>query len=117
MGITDSIGNTPLVELNNLNGNPRVRLMAKLEGSNPRGSVKDRIAYYVKVKLTMPECVSVERRRTIEAFGAEIELTPGYQATDGVILRAHQILKENPERYYMPNQFDNESNVIAHRFP
>jgi cysteine synthase B len=151
MSVIDSIGNTPLVELNNLNENPRVRLMAKLEGSNPGGSVKDRIAYYMieraimsgelstgktileptsgntgialamigaargyKVKLTMPECVSVERRRIIEAFGAEIELTPGYRATDGAILRAHQILEENPDRYYMPNQFSNENNILAH---
>jgi len=151
MGVIDSIGNTPLVELNNLNGNPRVRLMAKLEGSNPGGSVKDRAAYYMlkkaiesgelfpgktiieptsgntgialammgaamgyKVELTMPQCVSVERQRAIEAFGAVIDLTPGDKATDGAIIRAHQILQENPDQYYMPNQFDNENNVLAH---
>ena len=151
MSVTDSIGNTPLVHLNNLNVNPRVRLMAKLEGSNPGGSVKDRIAYYMvkkamesgelvpgktileptsgntgialamigaamgyRVKLTMPECVSLERRRAIEAFGAEIDLTRGHQSTDGAIIRAHQIVQENPDQYYMPNQFDNESNVLAH---
>ena len=50
MGIIDSIGNTPLIELSNLNGNPRVRLMAKLEGSNPGSSVKDRTAYYMLQK-------------------------------------------------------------------
>ncbi len=151
MSVIDSIGNTPLVELNNLNGNPRVRLMAKLEGSNPGGSVKDRAAYYMlkeaiqsgelsrgktiieptsgntgialammgaamgyKVELTMPQCVSVERQRAIEAFGAVIDLTPGDKATDGAIIRAHQILQENPDQYYMPNQFDNENNVLAH---
>jgi cysteine synthase B len=151
MSVIDSIGNTPLVELKSLNGNARVRLMAKLEGSNPGGSIKDRTAYYMikkalksgdlvpgktileptsgntgialamigatmgyKVKLTMPECVSIERRRTIEAFGAEIELTAGCKATDGAIIRAHQILQEKPGQYYMPNQFSNESNVLAH---
>ena len=151
MSVIDSIGNTPLVELKNLNTNHRVRFMAKLEGNNPGGSVKDRAAYYMiknaiesgrlvpgkiileptsgntgialamigaalgyKVKLTMPECVSVERRRTIEAFDAEIELTAGHHSTDGAIIRAHQILQENPELYYMPNQFDNENNVLAH---
>jgi len=151
MSVIDSIGNTPLVELTNLNSNSRVRILAKLEGSNPGGSVKDRPAYYMvkkamesgklvpgkaileptsgntgialamigaalgyKVKLTMPECVSVERRRTIEAFGAEIELTAGCDSTDGAILRAHRILEENPDQYYMPNQFDNENNVLAH---
>ncbi len=151
MSVIDSIGNTPLVELKNLDGHERVRLMAKLEGSNPGGSVKDRPALYMvkkaiesgklvpgktileptsgntgialamigaalgyKVKLTMPECVSVERRRTIEAFGAEIELTPGNRSTDGAIIKAHKILEENPDLYFMPNQFDNESNVLAH---
>jgi len=151
MSVIDSIGNTPLVELKNLNSNNRVRLMAKLEGSNPGGSVKDRAALYMvkkaiesgklvpgktileptsgntgialamigaalgyKVKLAMPECVSVERRRTIEAFGAEIELTAGYRSTDGAIIRAHKILEENPNQYFMPNQFDNENNVLAH---
>ena len=151
MSVIDSIGNTPLVELRNLNTNHRVRLMAKLEGSNPGGSVKDRPALYMikkaiesgklvpgktileptsgntgialamigaalgyKVKLAMPECVSMERRRTIEAFGAEIELTPGKRSTDGAIIRAHKILEESPEQYFMPNQFDNENNVVAH---
>jgi len=151
MSVIDCIGNTPLVELRNLNTNHRVRLMAKLEGSNPGGSVKDRAAYYMikkaiesgklvpgktileptsgntgialamigaalgyKVKLTMPECVSVERRRTIEAFGAEIDLTAGKRSTDGAIIRAHKILEESPEQYFMPNQFDNENNVLAH---
>jgi len=151
MSVIDSIGNTPLVELRNLNSTHKVRLMAKLEGSNPGGSVKDRPALYMikkaiesgrlvpgktileptsgntgialamigaalgyKVKLAMPECVSVERRRTIEAFGAEIELTPGKRSTDGAIIRAHKILEENPDHYFMPNQFDNENNVVAH---
>lgn len=151
MSVIDSIGNTPLVELKNLNGNPRIRIMAKLEGGNPGGSVKDRAALYMirkaiesgkltpgktileptsgntgialamigaalgyKVKLTMPECVSMERRRTIEAFGAEIELTAGNRSTDGAIIRAHKIIEESPEQYFMPNQFDNENNVLAH---
>jgi len=151
MGIIDSIGNTPLVQLKNINGNSRVRFMVKLEGSNPGGSVKDRPAYYMirkaiesgkltrdktileptsgntgialamigaalgyKVKLTMPECVSVERQKTIAAFGAEIELTAGCQATDGAIIRAHRILEENPGKYYMPNQFENPANALSH---
>ena len=151
MSVIDSIGNTPLIELHNINGNSRVRVMAKLEGANPGGSVKDRPAYYMlmkalesgelhtgrtileptsgntgialammgaamgyRVKLTMPECVSVERQRAIEAFGAEIELTPGDESTDGAIRRAHEIIRENPEQYYMPNQFENPNNALSH---
>ncbi|MBU4047042.1 cysteine synthase A [bacterium] len=151
MNLLSAIGSTPLVELNNLNGNSKVRIFGKLEGNNPGGSVKDRPAYYMlkkaeesgklirgktileptsgntgialamigaakgyKVKLCMPECVSLERRRVIEAFGAETILTPGEEGTDGAIRKAHQLISEEPDKYYMPNQFENESNVLAH---
>lgn len=151
MSILDSIGHTPLVEIGNINPNPRVRLMAKLEGNNPAGSVKDRIAYYMvreaiengslvpgktileatsgntgiglamvgtsygyKVKLTMPGCVSIERRRILEAFGAELVLTEACRGTDGAILTAHRIQEEEPDKYYMPNQFENPANIMAH---
>ncbi len=45
--ILDAIGNTPIVELSRLNSNPKIRLLAKLEGTNPSGSVKDRVAKYL----------------------------------------------------------------------
>ena len=145
------IGNTPLVELVNLNKNSGVKILAKLEGNNPGGSVKDRPAYYMikkaeesgeltkdkiileptsgntgialamigsvkgyRVKLVMPECVSIERRHILEAFGAELVLTPAKEGTDGAIMKAHQIVGENPGKYYMPNQFENKNNVLAH---
>jgi cysteine synthase B len=66
------------------------------------------------VKLLMPECVSTERRLVLEAFGAEVELTPAREATDGAIRRAHEILNSSSNSYYMPNQFENENNVLAH---
>ncbi|HUL22778.1 MAG TPA: pyridoxal-phosphate dependent enzyme, partial [Thermodesulfobacteriota bacterium] len=47
MSVLDSVGNTPLVGLDRINPNPKVRLFAKLEGANPGGSVKDRIAHYM----------------------------------------------------------------------
>jgi cysteine synthase B len=145
------IGNTPLVQLVNLNGNPGVKIFAKLEGSNPGGSVKDRPAYYMikkaeesgkltpdkiiieptsgntgisiamigaakgyKVKLFMPECVSLERQLILQAFGAEVVLTPAKEAVDGAIRRAHEALKAEPDKYYMPNQFDNPNNILSH---
>ncbi len=67
-----------------------------------------------KVRLYMPECVSVERRRVIEAFGAETVLTPAEEGTDGAIRKAHQVIAKEPDKYYMPNQFENENNVLAH---
>lgn len=67
-----------------------------------------------RVKLLMPECVSLERRRILEAFGAEVILTPEKERTDGAIRKAHQIINEQPDKYYMPNQFENENNVLSH---
>ena len=67
-----------------------------------------------KAVFVMPDCVSLERRSILEAFGAKVLLTPGEEGTDGAIRKAHQILKEEPHKYYMPNQFENENNVLAH---
>lgn len=151
MGILDLIGNTPLVRINYPEGVNGVRILGKLEGNNPGGSIKDRIAYFMIQKaeemglltwdkiileptsgntgiglsmvaatkgyrclLTLPECVSLERRNTLKAFGAELEVTPGCEATDGAIRRAHQIFECNPDKYFMPNQFENLNNVNAH---
>ncbi len=67
-----------------------------------------------RIKLTMPACVSMERRSVLEAYGAEIVLSPGCEKTDGAIRMAHKILGEEPGRYYMPNQYDNPNNPLAH---
>jgi S-sulfo-L-cysteine synthase (O-acetyl-L-serine-dependent) len=151
MGVLDSIGNTPLVRLDRLCPNPKVTVLAKLEGNNPGGSVKDRIALAMvrdaeqsgalrpgetileatsgntgiglamigaalgyRVILTMPECVSLERRKVLEAFGAELVLSPGCEGTDGAIKVARRMHEEHPGKYFMPNQFDNPANIRAH---
>jgi S-sulfo-L-cysteine synthase (O-acetyl-L-serine-dependent) len=67
-----------------------------------------------QIRLFMPECVSTERRIILEALGAEVFLTPAKEGTDGAIRRAHEVFDAEPGRYYMPNQYDNESNVAAH---
>jgi S-sulfo-L-cysteine synthase (O-acetyl-L-serine-dependent) len=66
------------------------------------------------VKLFMPECVSSERRLILEALGADVLLTPAKEGTDGAIRRAHALFNAEPDKYYMPNQYDNESNLQAH---
>ena len=151
MSILSGIGNTPLVEFTNINTKPGLKILGKLEGNNPGGSVKDRPAYYMikkaeesgkltkdkiileptsgntgiaiamiaaakgyKVKLCMPACVSMERRSVLEAYGAEVVLTPAEEATDGAIRKAHQMHNAEPDKYYMPNQFENENNVLSH---
>ena len=67
-----------------------------------------------RLKLFMPECVSQERQRVLTALGAETVLTPAKEGTDGAIRGVHRLLEEDPDKYYMPNQFDNENNVLAH---
>ena len=67
-----------------------------------------------RVMLCMPECVSIERRRILEVYGAEMILTPAKEGTDGAIRRALQLLQESPDTYYMPNQFENENNILSH---
>lgn len=67
-----------------------------------------------KVKLVMPNCVSLERQNTLKAYGAEVLLTPGEEGTDGAIRRAYQIFEDEPDKYFMPNQFENENNILSH---
>ena len=149
--LSGAIGNTPVVSLQGFPDQGAVTILAKLEGNNPGGSVKDRPAWYMlknaeeqgmlgagktileptsgntgiaiamigsargyRVKLVMPACVSLERRRVLEAYGAELVLSPAEEATDGAIRLAHQMLAEDPEAYFMPNQYANPNNVLAH---
>ena len=67
-----------------------------------------------KVKLVMPECVSTERQHILEAFGAEVVLTRARNGTDGAIKLAQEIVQDEPDKYYMPNQFQNKNNVLSH---
>ena len=67
-----------------------------------------------KVKLFMPECVSSERRAVLTALSASIELTTSCEGTDGAIVKARQYMEEHGDTCYMPNQFDNINNVVAH---
>ncbi len=149
--LLNHVGNTPMVELQRVKPNKGARILAKLEGSNPGGSVKDRPALWMieqaekegiltpgkiileptsgntgiglamvgafkgyRVKLALPGCVSTERRQTLLAFGAELVMTPHNEKTDGAIRQAHRIIEEDPDRYFMPNQFSNPGNWMAH---
>jgi cysteine synthase B len=67
-----------------------------------------------KVKLCMPECVSTERQHILQALNAEVVLTPAKEGTDGAIRKAHELHDAEPDKYYMPNQFTNENNILAH---
>jgi len=149
--ILQTIGNTPIVRINKLNPNRNTTIYAKLEGLNPTGSIKDRIALSMieqaeiegklkkgetiieptsgntgvalamigtvkgyDVEIVMSDAVSLERRQMIKAFGAKVTLTEGKLGTDGAIVKARELVKEHPEKYFMPDQFSNEYNKITH---
>jgi cysteine synthase B len=144
------IGETPLVGVHALSPNPDVRIWAKLEGQNPGGSSKDRIALKMvelaerdgrlepgatilepssgntgiglalvaklrgyRLRVVMPENVSIERRQLLEIFGAEITLSPGEEGSNGAIRMAEKIAADEPD-YVMLFQYGNPANPLAH---
>lgn len=149
--ILDTIGMTPMVRINRLSPNPDVHIFAKLEGFNPTGSIKDRIAVKMietaeregrlapgktiieptsgntgiglaivgivkgyPVEIVMSEAVSIERRKIIRAYGGKVHLTPAAEGTDGAIRFARRLVAEHPDKYFMPDQFANAANYLAH---
>jgi cysteinyl-tRNA synthetase len=64
--------------------------------------------------LAMPESASIERQKILKAYGAKLLLTPAHLGTDGAIDRVYQMARENPDRYFLPDQFNNEDNIAAH---
>jgi cysteine synthase B len=150
MNILDTIGNTPLVKIQKLNPNPKVNIFAKLEGFNPTGSIKDRIALYMveraekegilkkgktiieptsgntgislamigaikgyKVKIVMPKTMSIERRKMLKFFGAELILVKEKEWRDGAIRFTKSLVKKD-KNLVLLNQYENEANVRAH---
>lgn len=65
--------------------------------------------------LAMPETASLERQKVLKALGAELLLTPGSLGTDGSIEEVYNLVRQNPERYFMPDQFNNPANPMAHK--
>lgn len=147
--LLQTIGNTPMVELKRYS-TKNVRILAKLEGNNPGGSVKDRISLFMireaeergllkgkelleptsgntgiglamiaairgyQFTAVMPESVSLERRKLLEAYGAKIILTDGVKGTNYAIKVAREIVAKNKSKYLMLDQFENKVNVLAH---
>ncbi len=68
-----------------------------------------------RLLLTMPDTMSTERRSLLRALGAKLELTPGAQGMPGAIARAEEIVQADPDRYFMPQQFQNPANPEIHR--
>lgn len=68
-----------------------------------------------KIALVMPETMSIERRKILKAYGADLILTPGKEGMKGTIAKADALLLENPNYYYIPQQFRNPANPAIHR--
>ena len=148
--ITDAIGNTPIVRLNNLTEDLEAEVDVKVESFNPTGSVKDRVAVAMienaeekgllkpgatiieptsgntgiglafaaaakgyKLIITMPETMSIERRKFVSVLGAEIVLTPGADGMGGAIAKAKELNENTPDSIIL-GQFDNPANVKIH---
>lgn len=149
--ILSLIGNTPMVRINRMASEKSAGIWAKLEGFNPGGSVKDRIALSMinaaekegllkaggviveptsgntgiglalvaavkgyRLILTMPETMSMERRQLLQAFGAEVVLTPADRGMMGAVEKAEEIYMDNPD-FFMPHQFENKANPEIHK--
>lgn len=69
-----------------------------------------------RLLLVMSDAVSIERQKILKARGAEILLTPGHLGTDGAIEEAYRLARENPNTYFLPDQFNNEANWKAHYY-
>ena len=67
-----------------------------------------------RCQLVMPESASIERRKIMKAYGAEILLTPAVRSTDGAIEQAYAMAREHPDRYFLTDQFNNDANWRAH---
>ena len=67
-----------------------------------------------KVTLVMPETMSVERRKVLKAFGANVVLSPGSARMPGAIALAEEMMAREPDRYFMPQQFTNPANPAVH---
>jgi cysteinyl-tRNA synthetase len=69
-----------------------------------------------RLLLVMSDAVSIERQKILKARGADILLTPGHMGTDGAIEEAYRLARENPDTYFIPDQFNNEANWKAHYY-
>ncbi len=149
-----SIGNTPLVRINNITRGFPATVLAKIEGRNPAYSIKCRIAASMiwdaekkgiltpgshdvtiveptsgntgiglafvcaargyPLILTMPDTMSIERRRMLAAFGARLILTEGAKGMNGAIEEAGRLVATDPKKFFSPQQFKNPANPEIH---
>jgi cysteinyl-tRNA synthetase len=89
-------------------------LLEATSGNTGIGMAMVCAAKQYRCQLIMPESASIERRLIMQAYGAEIILTPAKRATDGAIEKAYALAREHPDRYFLADQFNNPANWQAH---
>jgi cysteinyl-tRNA synthetase len=95
---------------------PAKTILEATSGNTGIGLAMIAAAKGYKLCLTMSEAASEERKKILRAMGAELHFTPAAQGTDGAIEVAYRMLRENPDKYFGTDQFNNEDNVAAHYY-
>ncbi|QBJ77106.1 cysteine synthase A [Aquitalea sp. USM4] len=94
---------------------PHTTIVEPTSGNTGIGLAMVCAARGYKLVITMPETMSRERRQLLKAYGAELILTPGPDGMGGAIAKARQLVEENPDTWFMPQQFENAANPEVHR--
>jgi len=93
---------------------PGMTILEATSGNTGIGLAMIAAAKGYKLCLTMSEAASEERKKILRALGAELIFTPAAQGTDGAIEEGYRMLRENPDKYFGTDQFNNEDNIAAH---
>jgi cysteine synthase A len=95
-------------------GSKDVTIIEPTSGNTGIGLASVGAALGIPVTIVMPDTMSIERRKIIAIYGAELILTPGSAGMKGAIAEAKRLFDENPGKYFLPLQFSNPANVRAH---
>jgi len=114
--VKDRIG-VAMIDAAELNGliKPDTIILEPTSGNTGIALAMVAAARGYRITLVMPETMTIERRKLLKAFGADLVLTPGKDGMKGAVAKAEEMLKEDPRFFYIPQQFRNPANPEIHR--